>query len=213
MQCRRALALGYLDTFPDWRQPWKRTDVPKAQKLLKVVKAVKFLWWKAALTEVEEGKVVWQKVGSTKKWIASIHHLLEEFSEQLFVQESPLSVTTRRQWSATALTPKLLNIFSLSAITSPFSPPLADSLISHLKQRGQKYNIINLLPLPQAALPNYHPLPWKPFGWVSNHSNLHLRCLKTCSPWRRRRCTHRMEMGLDVLCAHICMNRVCRHFM
>lgn len=36
------------------------------------------------------------------------------------------------------------------------------------------------------SLPNYHPSPWKPFGWVSNHSNLHLRCLKTCSPWRRR---------------------------
>lgn len=42
-------------------------------------------------------------------------------------------------------------LLHLSAITSPLSPPLADSLISHLKQRGQKYNIINLLPLPQSA--------------------------------------------------------------
>lgn len=34
-------------------------------------------------------------------------------------------------------------------------------------------------PFAEAVLPNYHPpSPWKPFGWVSNHSNLHLRCSK-----------------------------------
>lgn len=41
-------------------------------------------------------------------------------------------------------------LLHLSVITSPFSPLLADSLISHLKQREQKYNIINFLPLPRA---------------------------------------------------------------
>lgn len=33
---------------------------------------------------------------------------------------------------------------------SLFPSPLADSLISHLQERGRKYNIINLLPEPAA---------------------------------------------------------------
>lgn len=92
----------------------------------------------------------------------SRHHLVEEVCIEDFLlregareRESSecvanLSVTKQHQRSATALTPKLLNIFSLSAITSHFFPPRADSLISRLQERGQKYNIINLLPEPAA---------------------------------------------------------------
>lgn len=63
----------------------------------------------------------------------SLHHLVEEaFIEDFLLREGEressecvanLSVTKQHQRSATALTPKLLNIFSLSAITSHFFPP------------------------------------------------------------------------------------------
>lgn len=121
-----------------------------------------------------------------------------------------LSVTTQRQWSATALTPKLQNIFSLSAITSPFSPLLADSLISHLKQRGQKYNIINLLPLPRArCLITIRRYGNRLAEWV-------ITVISIWGAWRRAHLGDGevhvcMEMGLDVLCGYISMNRVCRH--
>lgn len=72
---------------------------------------------KTALNEERDTEAVWQNLSVT--W-------WKMFQKGLFVQGSrlraSLSVTKQRQWSATALTPKLLNIFSSSAITSHFSP-------------------------------------------------------------------------------------------
>lgn len=86
-----------------------------------------------------------------RKWLKELNCMDSSAAEGVFRKGfCTRSETTRRQWSATALTPKLQNIFSLSALTSSSPPLLADSLISHLERRGQKYNIMNLLPLPRA---------------------------------------------------------------
>lgn len=95
-----------------------------------------------------------------------------------------------RHWSTTALTPKVQNIFSFTylQLPSPSSLPSADSLISHLIAKRTEIQYYQMptpsLSTPHSAssLPHYHPSPWKPFGWVSNHNNLHLRSLTTCSP-------------------------------
>lgn len=83
-----------------------------------------------------------------------MHHPVEELSEKGFRRGEPTVRLPECNCTASVIchsfdtkTAKYF-LLHLSAITTPVSPLLADSLISHLKQRGQKYNIINLLPLP-----------------------------------------------------------------
>lgn len=165
--------------------------------------AVRLLWWEAAVGEEE---------AADRRWTASIHHLVD-FSEKGFCRGEPTVRLPQSSYTASVIChsfdTKTAKYFLLVCNHVSLLSPV--SWQPNITPQAKRTEIQYYKPSSPSSLPNYHPSPWKPFGWVSNHSNLHLRCSKTCSPWRRRGERVCMEMGLRVLCVCVCMKRVCRY--
>lgn len=126
------------------------------------------------------------------KWVQqksemhSIHDLVEEFSESFLHRRAYCECNYTASVICHSFDTKTAKYFLLVCNhISLFSPV---SWQPNITPQAKRTEIQYYKPPPPSlsSLPNYHPSLWKPFGWVSNHSNLHLRCLKTRSPWRRR---------------------------